>query len=108
GHATFAGYDFVNDPSLGFIWVDMLEHGGLRVLASSPSTTEVIQAAGVNSGYPMGAYALLASLRPLSFAPLASMYQPAIAAMAAAGAGALFAMGRRVGLPRPPAAGAAV
>jgi hypothetical protein len=108
GHATFAGYDFVNDPSLNFIFTDMLEHGGLRVLATEPSTTAGIQLAAANSGYPLGAFALLATLRPLSFAPLAAVYQPAIAAAAAAAAAALFAIARRVGLPRVPAAGAAV
>ena len=108
GHSTFAGYDFVNDPSLNLAWADMLEHGGVRVLAATPSTTATVQAYARGSGYPLGAFAVLATLRPPSFAPLVAIYQPTIAAGAAFGRSALFAIGRRVGLPALAAVAAAV
>jgi hypothetical protein len=108
GHRTFAGYDFVNDTSLNFVWADMLEHGGYQVTALAPSTTATVQAAALNSGYPLGAFALVATVRPLSFAPLEAIYQPLISVAAALAACALCTTARRLRLPAPAAVAAAL
>ena len=88
GDATWAGYNFVNDTATNFILADLLEHHG----ATAPkidSGTARIATYLVESGYPIGAHSVLASLRPLTGAPVEAVYQPGLALMAALSAAAL-------------------
>jgi len=100
GHWTWGGYNFVNDPAINFVYVDRLLGHGMSAPEALDSTTAVITATGLKLGYPLGAHALLATLEPLSGAPLAAIYHPAIAAAAALAATSLAHIAYRAGLSR--------
>jgi hypothetical protein len=106
GHWTWPGYNFVNDTAANFLFADLLEHHGLALPGQVDSATEVIQALPETLGYPVGAHSLLATLRPLTGAPLAAVYQPAIGAVAGLAAMSLAHLARRSGLPANAAAAA--
>jgi hypothetical protein len=97
GHATWAGYNFVNDTSSLFNFTTLLEHHG----ATAP--TDITGTANnaaylVNSGYPLGTFSLLATLRPLSGVALEAMWQPVIAMFAVFAGMSLTELARRCGL----------
>ena len=98
GHWTWAGYNFVNDTSSNFIWSDLLARQGVSLPAAIDSTTAAIESTPVNLGYPMGAHALLATLRPLTGADVAAIYQPVIAAAAGIAAMAMTQLAHAGGL----------
>ena len=106
GHWTWPGYNFVNDTAANLLFADLLEHHGLTLPGQVDSATEVIQALPEDLGYPVGAHALLATLRPLTGAPLAAVYQPAIGAVGGLAAMSLAHLARRSGLPATAAAAA--
>ena len=81
GEATWAGYNFVNDTASNFVVTDVLEHHGVITPEGLSGTTN--NAANLlTSGYPLGAFSLLAGVRPLTGAPLEAVYQPAMAVFA--------------------------
>jgi hypothetical protein len=98
GHWTWGGYNFVNDTASNFIWADLLARQGVSLPAAIDSTTATIESTPVNLGYPMGAHALLATLRPLTGADVAAIYQPVIATGAALAAMAMTQLARAAGL----------
>ena len=98
GHWTWAGYNFVNDTSSNFVWAELLARQGVSLPAVVDSTTASIEANSVTLGYPMGAHALLATLKPLTGASVPAIYQPVIAATAALAAMAMTQLGQAAGL----------
>src|SRR5690349_1777990 len=65
-HWTWAGYNFVNDPSVNLLFVDLLAHHGYQEMADLGSASTRIQASGVAQHYPMGIHGLLATLGPFT------------------------------------------
>jgi hypothetical protein len=108
GHWTWAGYNFVNDPAVNMVMVDHIAHHGDAETAFNRSTTGNMIVNTLGTAYPLGIHALLASLNWLVPLPLAAVYQPFIAMLAALAAMAFAELGRRCGLPRWIAAAAAV
>jgi hypothetical protein len=106
GHWTWPGYDFVNDTASNLLFTDLLEHHGLALPNPIDSATARVQAQPEQLGYPVGAHALLATLRPLTGAPLAAVYQPAMGTVAGLAAMSLTQLARRAGLTVLPAAAA--
>ena len=106
GEPTWAGYNFVNDTASNFVLADVIEHNGVAAPGGG-SGTAANAANLLNSGYPLGAFSLLAGLRPLTGAPLEAVYQPVMAMVAGLGAMSLTEIGRRAGLRAPGAALAA-
>ena len=51
---------------MNFVYVDLLAHHGFTAPGPPFSTTTIMQASGVGQRYPMGAHALLATLRPFA------------------------------------------
>jgi hypothetical protein len=99
GEWTWGGYNFVNDTSVNFIYVNLLAEHGFTKPEGLLSTTTRMQGIGVDLRYPMGAHALLATFQPLSLVGLPALYQPFIAAMAGLTASAMTQLGRRAGAP---------
>jgi hypothetical protein len=97
GHATWAGYNFVNDTSANFILADLLEYHGAVAPAVTDGATKAA-AAFVDIGYPLGAFSLTAAVRPLTGVPLESVYQPIIAVFGAVAAMSLSEVAARCGL----------
>ena len=97
GHATWAGYNFVNDTSVNFILIDLLEHHGAVGLTGESiavrSTSSLLDV-----GYPLGSFSLVAAIRPLTGAPLEAIYQPVISLFAALAAMSITEIARRSGL----------
>ena len=108
GHWTWAGYNFVNDPSVNFVYTNLLADNGFSLPAGPPSTAFQLQKEVLTIDYPLGAHALLAAFGPLSLVELAALYQPFIAVSAAFAAMALTVLLRRGGMPGPLAATTAV
>ena len=98
GEATFSGYNFVNDTASNLNVANYLEHFGATLPADEYAATARNAAALLNLGYPLGSFSLLATLRPLSGAPLESVYQPAMSVFAALTAMSLTELARRSGL----------
>ena len=94
GHWTWPGYNFVNDTAANLVFIDLITHHGIVGPRGLPSTTNEVAAIVRATGYPLGAHALLATLRPVTFAPAVAVYQPFIAAMAGFGAMALARLAR--------------
>jgi len=103
GEATWAGYNFVNDTASNFVLADVIENHGVAS-PGADSGTAANAANLLNSGYPLGAFSLLAGLRPLTGTPLEAIYQPVMAMVAGLGAMSLTEIGRRAGLLAPGAA----
>jgi hypothetical protein len=108
GHWTWPGYNFVNDTAPNFLYTDLLARQGMDLPSVVDSTTEVIQAAPINLGYPVGAHGLLATVQPLTGASLPAVYHPIIATVAGLAAMAMAQLARRAGLGSLPAAVAGV
>jgi hypothetical protein len=108
GHATWAGYNFTNDPSLTFLGADWIVHHGATLPQALDSTSELVTRGLVGAGYPLGSHVLLQTLTPLSAVQFAAAYQPFIALVVGLGAGAMVHLARAVGMGRVPAVAAAV
>jgi len=88
GGWTWTGYNFVNDTAVQLLLADHLAHHGVTAPLGPPEAEP--QSTGLehiriylDSGYPLGTHALLATLRPLGLAPFEAVYQPLIALFAA-------------------------
>jgi hypothetical protein len=108
GDWTWAGYNFVNDTSVNFVYVDRIVHHGFDLTGGPSSTTVAVGDEPIGSRYPLGVHALLATWEPLTLAPLAAIYQPFIAVLAALAASSLTLLARRAALPAIAAAVAAI
>jgi hypothetical protein len=109
GHATFLGYNFLNDTSIHLLLVDYLNELGNRDPSSLAPSSFVSAAEGyVGKSYPLGSHQLLAGLRALLGTEPARLYQPYLAFATGLSAAALFALVRGVGAPGPAAAAAAL
>src|SRR5256885_15579605 len=64
GQATFLGYFFLDDTSVHFAIVDQLASHG-HDLGAPPSPLEATVGGYMSTGYPVGAHAGLAAVRPL-------------------------------------------
>ncbi len=104
GHWTWAGYEFVNDTSANLVFADYVGKHGFTPLENLDSTTAVVAATPIELNYPLGAHFLLATLQPLSTAPLAAIYAPFMAAVGGFAAIGFASVTRRAGLPAAAAA----
>jgi hypothetical protein len=102
GHATWSGYNFVNDTAANFILADLLVHHGATAPGAGSGTAQTATYLAT-SGYPIGSYSVLATLAPLTGAPIHAVFQPLLSAFAALAAMSLTEVARRAGL-RPAAA----
>ena len=107
GDPTWAGYNFVNDTASNFNLVNLLEHKGATAPTDETGTAENLKYL-VGSGYPLGSFSVVATLRPLIGAPVEAIYQPVLSTFAALAAMSLVEIGRRSGLAARSAVGAAV
>jgi hypothetical protein len=98
GHWTWAGYNFVNDTSANFIWIDMLGSTGVTTPDPDESARAAVEATAGELGYPLGSHALAAIVQPLSGASVAALYQPVISFSAAVAALSLTWLAVRSGL----------
>jgi hypothetical protein len=106
GEWTWAGYNFVNDTAQQLLLADWLtDHGVAGPGANRTSVATEFVRAYLDTGYPIGAHALLGTLGELVPAPLPAVYQPCIAVLAASTALGLASIARQVGAPAPVAAG---
>ncbi len=99
GHWTWAGYNFVNDPSVNFVYAELLADHGIAPPGTPPSTITSMQTNVLATHYPLGAHALLAVFASLSLVEIAAAYQPLISAMAGLAAMAIAVLVRRGGMP---------
>ena len=84
GSASFAGYTILGDTAVHFVLVDRIASEGTSLAGLEPSSYRETLSAYFSSGYPLGAHAGLAAVRPLSFADVAWVFQPYLAFIAAA------------------------
>jgi hypothetical protein len=101
GQATFLGYFFLNDTSVHFGLVDQLASHGRDIAAAPPSAIRSIVGGYLGTGYPVGAHAGLAAVRPLVGQDVAWVYQPYLAVMLSLAGVALYAVLARVVESRP-------
>jgi hypothetical protein len=107
GEWTWAGYNFVNDTATQLLLADHLAgHGVAAPDLAQPTTASEHVRIYLDTEYPLGSHALLATLSQLVPAPLAALYQPYIALLAATAGLGLAHLARRVGLPAAAAAAA--
>ena len=108
GHWTWAGYEFVNDTAANLVFADYVGEHGVTLPEELDSTTAVVAATPVELNYPLTAHFLLATVRPLSGAPMAAIYAPFMAVLGAFAAISLASIARRAGMPAAAAALAGV
>src|SRR2546423_3925976 len=97
GQATFLGYFFLNDTSVHFAIVDQLSSHGRDLSGVPVSALRAIVEEYLANGYPVGAHAGLAAVRPLVGQDVAWVYQPYLAVMLSFAGLALHAVLGRVG-----------
>ena len=105
GSWTWAGYNYTNDPANTMTttaWI--VAHGARLPPVKEYSTSTVVAWDFIHTGYPLGGHLLLATVQPLTGAPLMALYQTFIAFAVGLGAAAFARLGRQAGLP--PAAAA--
>jgi hypothetical protein len=103
GGWTWTGYNFVNDTAVQMLLADWLAgHGTGKPVAptvvGARSTAAESLRIYLETGYPLGSHGALAVVSKLVPAPLAAVYQPFIATVAALSAVSLGALARRCGL----------
>lgn len=84
GSASFAGYTILGDTAVHFVLADRIASDGTSLAGVEPSSYRQTLEAYFASGYPLGAHAALAAVRPLAFADVAWVFQPFLACIAAA------------------------
>jgi hypothetical protein len=84
GSVSFAGYTILGDTAVHFVLVDRIATEGTSLSGLAPSSYRETLAAYFASGYPLGAHAALAAVRPLAFTDVAWVFQPFLACIAAA------------------------
>jgi hypothetical protein len=84
GSASFAGYTILGDTAVHFVLADRIASHGTSLAGLDPSSYRQTLEAYLGSGYPLGAHAALAAVRPLAFADVAWVFQPFLAFIAAA------------------------
>ena len=105
GHWTWLGYNFVNDTAVNLLMTDHVAEQGVTMPDGPDSTTTWVVGGTLDSRYPMGLHALLASLHGLvGFLPLEAVNQPFIAMLAALAAMAFTFLAGRLGVAGPLAA----
>jgi hypothetical protein len=100
GSWTWAGYNYTNDPANTMTttaWI--VSHGARLPPVKEYSTSTVVAWDFIHTGYPLGAHLLLATVQPLTGAPLMALYQTFIAFAVALGAAAFARLARQAGLP---------
>lgn len=100
GQATFLGYFFLDDTSVHFAIVDQLASHG-HEFGAPPSPLEATVGGYMSTGYPVGAHAGLAAVKPLVGQDVAWVYQPYLAVMLSLAGVALYAVVARVVASRP-------
>src|SRR5699024_6457540 len=104
GHWTWLGYNCVNDTANNLVLTQHVAGHGYGAVTDPPSTATAIVGSALASHYPLGSFALLATLRALVPVPVAAAYQPFIATCAALAACSLGVLARRLGVRGPAAA----
>jgi hypothetical protein len=84
GSATFLGYTVLGDTSVHFTLIDRIAAHGTSLADLPPSSYHTTLWVYFQSGYPLGAHAALAAVRPLAFIDVAWAFQPFLAFIAAA------------------------
>src|SRR6266540_641870 len=84
GSVSFAGYTILGDTAVHFVLADRISSEGTSLAGLDPSSYRETLEAYFASGYPLGAHAALAAVRPLAFADVAWVFQPFLACVAAA------------------------
>src|SRR5829696_3568820 len=109
GEWTWAGYNFVNDTATQMLLAEYLtDHGMATPDTAQVSTASEFVRVYFDGAYPVGSHALLGTLHEFVRVPLAALYQPYIAMLAASGGIALAHLARRAGLTAAAAAATAV
>jgi len=103
GGWTWTGYNFVNDTAVQMLLADWLAgHGTGKPVpptaVGARSTAAESLRIYLETGYPLGSHGALAVVSTLVPAPLAAVYQPFIATVAALSSVSLGALARRCGL----------
>jgi hypothetical protein len=106
GHWTWSGYEFVNDTASNLVFAAWVGENGVTEPSAVDSTTSALATTPIQLKYPLAAHFLLATVEPLSGAPLAAVYHPLLSAFAGFAAMSLTHLARRAGLPGAAAAGA--
>jgi hypothetical protein len=84
GSVSFAGYTILGDTAVHFVLADRIASEGTNLSGLAPSSYRQTLEAYFAGGYPLGAHAALAAVRPLAFTDVAWVYQPFLACIAAA------------------------
>jgi hypothetical protein len=97
GGWTWSGYNFLNDTAVQFLLVDHLKVTGTQSGPPALTTAGEVIRTYLESGYPLGTHAYLATLSGLLGSPVEVLYQGFVSAMAALGAMALAVLTGRIG-----------
>jgi len=84
GSATFLGYTVLGDTAVHFTLIDRIATHGTSLGDLPPSSYRTTLEGYFGSGYPLGAHAALAAMRPLAFIDVAWAFQPFLAFIAVA------------------------
>lgn len=84
GSATFAGYTVLGDTAVHLVLMDRIASHGTDLAGLGASSYQTTLEAYFASGYPLGAHAGLAAVRPLAFVDAAWAFQPYLAFIAGA------------------------
>jgi hypothetical protein len=84
GSASFAGYTILGDTAVHFVLADRIGSDGTSLSGLEPSSYRQTLEAYFAGGYPLGAHAALAAVRPLAFTDVAWVFQPFLACIGAA------------------------
>ena len=101
GGWTWLGYNFVNDTANNMLFAEHVAEHGYEAPEGPPSTTTAILQAAFGSHYPLGMFAVLATLKGIVPVPVEALYQPVIAVLAGLAATSLAVVARAAGLRGP-------
>jgi hypothetical protein len=92
GGATFAGYVRLDDTATWLAMTDQVMSHGRSLASLPPSTYQLLLAANVSNGYPLGAFMLLGAGHGLTGIDSAWIFQPYLACCGAAVALGVYAL----------------
>jgi hypothetical protein len=98
GHWTWFGYNFLNDTAVQFLLADELKHHGVNLLPGAFSTRSEVIRIYLDSGYPLGSHAHVATLATLLGSGVDVVYQSYLGMLAVTSSVALTGIARLSGL----------
>lgn len=98
GTWTWTGYNFLNDTAVQFLLTDQLAREGAEKVTSELSTRSETLRVYLDTAYPLGSHAHLASLKWALGARVEVVYLPYLVMLSVSGLLAMIGLARRLGL----------